>query len=435
MKIRAFVTPVAATSAVALAASLAGPLSACPDCETAIELAAMHSPFLGVLGGQPGGPGGPPPGLIGDPTQELKYLADRVQLTFADDWTRAGESYFDRTGRWIVFQATPQPAEGEIESPHYGMYVAKVKRDAYGNIAGLHEAIEISPPGSANTCGWFHPDTPGVLLFGSTLVPPSEDDRPGYSRDRSRYSWQFPAETEVVSITIPEIVEDMVADPKEREALLSRPDVETPTPIFSRPGYDAECSWSPDGRTILYCNVDPTTEVEDGDLYIYVVETGEHRPIMKAEGYDGGPFFSPCGRWICYRSDRRGDNLLQLFVAELSFDEDGLPDGIEREIQLTDEGHVNWAPYWSRPDGRYLIYASSEVAHYNYEVFAIEFDRETGTPGETVRVTNATGFDGLPVHSWDGRWMMWTGQRGEDRNAEGRPTSQLWAARIVKHPF
>ena len=158
--------------------------------------------------------------------------------------------------------------------------------------------------------------------------------------------------------------------------------------------------------------------------------TGTHTELIAEPGYDGGPFFSPCGTRICYRSDRKGDKALQLFVSDLAFDESGKVTGIAREIPITDNGHVNWAPFFT-PDGTMLFYASSEVSHANYEVFAIDItgDRPAAERA-TVRITHARGFDGLPVFTPDGSWMMWTAQRGAMVAGETRPSSQLWAARI-----
>ena len=155
------------------------------------------------------------------------------------------------------------------------------------------------------------------------------------------------------------------------------------------------------------------------------------RKIVAADGYDGGPFFSPDGRWICYRSDREGNNLLQLFMSELKFDAGGAIVGVEREVQLTDNGHVNWAPFW-HPSGAFQVYSTSEVSHRNYEVFAIDSTPDTPM-GERKnrRITYAEGFDGLPVFSDNGEWMMWTSQRGAVYPGEERPTSQVWVARVI----
>jgi hypothetical protein len=53
----------------------------------------------------------------------------------------------------------------------------------------------------------------------------------------------------------------------------------------------------------------------------------------------------------------------------------------------------------------------------------------------TARVTNAAGADVLPAFSRDGRWMMWTGQRGPMVEGETRPSSQVWVARFEGDPF
>lgn len=359
------------------------------------------------------------------------FLADAIQLTSADDFTRAGEAYFSPDGRWIIFQAVPVTASTNA----YAMYVARLARDERtGLITGLADLTELSPPGSTNTCGWFHPTLPGVVLFGCAPGPLSEDQPPGYSRDRSRYTWAFPREMEIVTRTVRVIVEREVRDPDMKARLLARPDVEAPRPMWEQDGYNAEGSWSADGRSLVYTWMDPATG--DADIYSREIESGAMHKLVAQPGYDGGPFFSADGKWIIYRSDRRGDNLLQIFAAELAFDDRGIPTGIAREVQLTDNQSVNWAPFW-HPDGTSLIYTTSQVGHDNYEVFAMAFDRATvgtptWTPAEPVRITDAQGFDGLPVFNPRGSLMMWTAQRGlDDHHNNGRASSQLWIARTT----
>lgn len=385
---------------------------------TASLVAILGALCLAQPGGQPG------EGVVNDdPAAEGKFLGGIRQLTFAHDWAKAGESYFSPDGELIVFQAVPKPAEGEEASPHYGMYVGMLFD---GKLKGISL---VSNEGSANTCGWFHPTQSGRLIFGSTIETPSEGDQPGYQRGSGRYRWAFPSNMEIVEGDVKAKLTNLLTELPSVYPLF---EVDTTRQVISKPGYTAECSYSPDGRHILYAQVDEAKSNEigrpDADLWVFDTQTEEHVALVEAEGYDGGPFFSPDGKWICYRSDRKGDNLLQLFVAELVYDESGQITGISREIQLTDNGHVNWAPFW-HPSGKYLVYASSQVSHGNYEVFALAFDAdEPEQRNEPVRVTYAPGFDGLPVFSSDGKWMMWTAQRGEDRGPDGKASSQLWVA-------
>lgn len=382
-----------------------------------------------------------------DPAAESKFLSDARQLTFAVDWAKAGESYFSPDGKLVVFQAVPRPDEDVEPDPNYGMYVTLLESlnqrgndiEAGDDIPFWGYTTKVSPDGSANTCGWFHPHSE-YLLFGSTLVSPSADNQPGYQRGTGRYRWSFPHEMNVVisRCAVGEI-SDWPASAGESKLDQGRVwqslhvMTKTPTPVFERPGYTAECSYSPDARHILYAQVDEEKSNEQGkpdaDLWVYDTESEEHTILVEAEGYDGGPFFSPDGKWICYRSDRKGNNLLQLFVSELAYDESGKITGISREIQLTDNRHVNWAPFW-HPSGEYMLYASSEVSHGNYEVFAIRFDADNPEKKQTpIRITHAAGFDGLPVFSADGEYMMWTAQRGDDRSPDGKASSQLWIAK------
>lgn len=388
-------------------------------------------------------------------TAESPVLRGWVQLTRPEVYLKAGEAYFSPDGAWVIFQAIPRPAAGEKAGEHYGMYVAPLLRDAAGEPTGLGEATRLSPEGSANTCGWFHPmwgrageggsGARDEVMFGSTLVPPSEENVPGYQRGTGTYRWSFPSEMEIVTCR------------RDASGVWGEPRV-----MFSRPGYDAEGSWSPDGRHVLYANVDllksAVQKRGDADLYVFDTARGEHVPLVTANGYDGGPFFGPVEgasgrpRWVCYRSDRRGDNQLQLFAAELAYgdaSDAGRITGIVREVPLTANAHVNWAPYW-HPTGRVLVYATSEQGHFNYEVYAAAGLDASGEPrgagaggdgsgrdgsgGDrsvaSARVTHALGFDGLPVFTRDGAWMMWTSQRGPMVAGEEKPSSQLWIARV-----
>ncbi len=383
----------------------------------------------------------PAPTLAEIAAQEAPYLSQHVQLTSPNQFVRAGEAYFDHETppRWVIFQGIPVPKEGETVSTQYGMYVAKLKRDEAGRVSGLDDAILISPPNSANTCGWFHPSTPGIVLFGSTLVAPKEDAPAGYSRDRQRYSWQFPVEMHVVAAGAAGESWTMHTPYGTTSDTDWYKGASEPSPLFdlpNGPGYAAECSWSKDGRFVLYTYRDPKTQ--DPDIWLYDSANKQHTPLVVAKGYDGGPFFSPDMKHICYRSDRQGNSELQLFIADLARDDAANPariTGVKNERQITaDAGVVNWAPYW-HPSGQYLVYASSAQGHQNYEVYTIQIDE--ATPPEQLkksRITFAPGFDGLPTFSDDGRLMMWTSQRGAKLPTEQRPSSQLWIAEVSGEP-
>ncbi len=320
------------------------------------------------------------------------------QLTFPDRFVKAGEAYFSPDARHIVFQAIEHPAEGAEPDEFYAMFVCDVVRGPSADIVGVENIRRLSPKGSANTCGWFHPTKPGTVLFASTIVAPTAENAPGYQRGTSRYRWAFPPETRIVAVDLAKA--DGTAESLE---------------VLEGDGkaYVAEGSWSPDGRHLLFCSL----EQGDGDLFVRDLKTGRRTAIVEAAGYDGGPFFSPDGKRICYRSDRNKDNLLQVFVADLVFGEDGAITGVANERQLTSNEHVNWCPYF-RPDGKTIVYATSEIGHRNYEVFEIVLPDASGAEPVRRRVTEAEGADVLPVFSPDGRWLLWTGQRHEGRSSQ-----------------
>lgn len=388
--------------------------------------------------------GGGPPVKLDWKSLEAPLLTNHIQLTHRDrngvggmspGFVKAGEAYFDHQSppQWVIFQATVQPASGQEPDPFYGMFVAQIVRDGAGKVTGLAEPIRVSPPDSANTCGWFHPTEPWRVLFGSTLTRPSDDQPAGFQVGSRKYVWMFPREMDIVYRDVISI--HHVLHPGPNGAPGPRPEgwKGAVTRIIDTPNYDAECSWSRDGRYVLYAHVrdEPTRGRPDADLWVLDTKTGKSVALVTADGYDGGPFFSPDEKMICYRSDRKGDDLLQLFVAHIKFDADGVPTGIESEHQVTDDGHVNWAPYW-HPSGKFLVYGSSGVGHSNYEIFAVEVDTSRA-PNQLRkrRITFASGADVLPVFSDDGSLMLWTAQRGPVIDGETRPSSQLWLAEVA----
>jgi TolB protein len=348
---------------------------------------------------------------------EKDTLAHQTQITFGDRFLKAGESYFSPDDKHLIFQAIETPPMGEAADEFYAMFVADVVRDVVtGRVAGIENLKRLSPKGSANTCGWFHPTQPNIVTFASTLTKPTESTPPGYQRASGRYKWMFPPEMRIVRCDLSKAdgtaatLETIVGDGK---------------------AYCAEDSFSPDGRFLLYCSL----ESNEGDLFVLDTKSHKKTRVVHSKGYDGGPFFSPDGKRICYRSDRHGDSLLQLFVADLAFNEAGEIVGIQREYQLTDDGNVNWCPFFT-PDGKRVVFATSAISHMNYEVFMCDADPGNlgGASGPTKygtamkRITNADGADVLPAFSHDGKTMVWTSKRGPDGE------SQLWVADVLFNP-
>jgi TolB protein len=344
-------------------------------------------------------------------TEEAVFLDDPVQLTFHDRFLKAGESYFSPDGNKVIFQAVEQTSEMTPDD-FYAMFVADTVRDESGKTRSLENIRKISPEGSANTCGWFHPIDPNIVIFGTTMSAPTENTPPGYQRGSGRYRWMFPPEMRIVA-----------ADLRTADGTAGTLD----PLVGDGTSYTAEGSFSPDGRFLLYTSL----ESGQGDIFIKDLATGKITTLIEKPGYDGGPFFSPDGQRITYRSDRHANNLLQVFVADLAFDEGGAITGVDREIQITDDANVNWCPFW-HPDGKRMVFATSAVSHRNYEVFLVDAaqDDEAMPPSMKYgsgmrRITFGPAADVLPAFNADGSEMIWTCKRGANE------TSQLWVAGFI----
>jgi Tol biopolymer transport system component len=323
-------------------------------------------------------------------------LENVTQLT--SGFSRAGEGYFSSDMKWIIFQGAP------VGQEQYQMYVARLHLGE--GKAAIDAPIRISPEKSRNTCGYFSPDGKS-LIFASTAGKEKPDEPTGgYQRQGRSYVWSFPGGMEIFRF---DGWQDALANAKAGEIVdLAK------KPLTNNEVYDAEGSFSPDGKHICFTRGGG----KDADIYVMKSDGSGAVRITSAPGYDGGPFFSPDGKRLVYRSDRKSNDLLQVFVADLAFDAKGEITGAAGEHQLTNDGNVNWGPYW-HPDGKHLIYATSAHGHANYELYMM---RDDGS--EKTRVTYKEGADVLPVFSPDGKWLMWTAKRTADN------TTQLFIAKF-----
>jgi Tol biopolymer transport system component len=329
------------------------------------------------------------PGAEPSASGEASFLANARQLTF--DGARAGEGYFHPDGNLLAFQSEREPG-----NPFYQIYLLDL-------LSG--ESARLSPGNGKTTCAFFQAGS-GRVLFSSTHLDPKAVDKQKEelefraSGKQRRYAWDYDESYEIFS---------------------ANQDGTQLQQITNSPGYDAEGSYSPDGRQIVFCSMrtayprgselppeDRARREKDpayfGDIYIMDSDGTDVRRLTEAPGYDGGPFFSPDGSRIIWRH----------------FDESGMfadiwtmrTDGSDKR-RLTDFGCMSWAPYY-HPSGKYVIFTANKLGFDNFELFMVDVNGER----EPVRITHTDGFDGLPVFSPEGTRLCWTSNRTSDKKSQ-----------------
>src|ERR1044071_180208 len=113
-------------------------------------------------------------------------------------------------------------------------------------------------------------------------------------------------------------------------------------------GYDAEGSFSPDGKSITFCSLRaayPTNKLSAdelkrlqtdpswfGDIYLMNADGSNVRRLTRTPGYDGASFFSPDGKRIIWRRFTERGDTADIFTMNL--------DG-SLEQRLTDFGAMS----------------------------------------------------------------------------------------------
>ena len=316
-----------------------------------------------------------------------RHLANIRQLTFG---RQNAEAYFSFNGNKLIFQSTNnwmkdsyaaalRPAEVGLGC--YQMYIMDLESD---NVRLVSTGM------GATTCGYFFPGDRRVLYSSTHAAGPNCPPKP---KREGAYRWALD-DYDLYAVRI---------DGQEMQRLTSSP------------GYDAEATVSPDGKTIVW------TSVKDGDLDIYAMDLdgSKARRLTDEVGYDGGAFFSPDSKRIVYRASHPTDSAeiarykelldqrlvepgqLELFVMNA--------DGTNK-TQVTSNGASNFSPFF-HPDGKRIIFSSNvetrgEGGRPSFHVYMIGDD---GTGQE--RVTTEGHFNSFPMFSPDGKHLVWVSDR------------------------
>ncbi len=341
--------------------------------------------------------------LLGEQTGQAEGLASKAQAVPAHQVERHlknirqltvgrqnAEAYFSFSGNKLIFQstndwtkgtnaATLKPADAGLGC--YQMYVMDLDSDT---------VRLVSTGTGATTCGYFFPGDRRVLYSSTHAAGPNCPPKP--KRDGA-YRWALD-DYDIYAVGM---------DGQEMQRLTSTP------------GYDAEATVSPDGKTIVW------TSVKDGDLDLYAMnlDGSKSRRLTKEIGYDGGAFFSPDSQRIVYRASHLTDQ------GEITKYKDLLNQGLVEPGQLeifvmnadgsgqhpvTSNGASNFSPFYF-PDGKRIIFSSNietkgEGGRPSFHLYVI------GEAGQGLeRLTFDGHFNSFPMFSPDGTRLVWVSDR------------------------
>jgi len=320
-------------------------------------------------------------------TSEGDFISNARQLTF--EGKRAGEGYFSPDGSLLAFQS-----ERRIDNPFFQIYLLDFESG---------DVEPISPGHGKTTCAWVHPNN-NLVLYASTQADPKakvkqkEEIEFRESGQARRYSWDYDETYEIFSYDRSSKKYHQLTDEL---------------------GYDAEGSYSPDGKLIAFASnrkgySQPLTAAQKKnfendpaymmEIFIMNADGTDVRQLTDVPGYDGGPFFSPDGKRICWRRFSESGATAEIMTMNT--------DGSDQR-QLTKMGAMSWAPFY-HPSGEYLIFTTNRHGFGNFELYLVAADGNS----PPVRITETDGFDGLASFTPDGKQLTWTSTRNTKKESQ-----------------
>jgi Tol biopolymer transport system component len=322
--------------------------------------------------------------------------ADEIHFSSVVQLTKGGENaeaYWSFDGKKLIYQAH----EGEGCDQIY-------VRDAFDPAA---TPKMVSTGQGTTTCSYFMPGDKEIIYasthLGGAACPPKADQSQGYV-------WAIYDTYDIFK---------------------ANADGSNLRQLTNTPGYDAEATVCPLDGSIIF------TSVRDKDLELYRMDAdGKNvKRLTNTPGYDGGAFFSTDCKKIVWRASRpEGESLadfqrllgmglvrptkLELYVANA--------DGSDAK-QVTDLNVAAFGPYLY-PSGDRIIFSSNygDPKGREFDLWAI------GTDGTGLeRITHTPGFDGFPMFSPDGKFLVFASNRASET---GTWDTNLFVATWVDAP-
>ena len=300
------------------------------------------------------------------------------QLTFSGE---NAEAYFSPDGKKLIFQGHDGD---DLCDQIYIMNIETREIDLVSNGQGV------------TTCSFFQYPNAEKIIYSSTFLDDSAcPPKPDYSRG---YVWKLYPGYDIFSANL---------------------NGSNPTPLTSSPGYDAEATYSFDGKKIIY------TSLISGDLELWTMNSdgSDKKQLTDRLGYDGGAFYSHDGSKIIWRAyypqTEKEISSYKYLLSENSIRPMALQlwvmnaDGSNKK-QITNNSSANFGPFFFPKDDQ-IIFSSNmnDPKGRDFDLYSIKID---GSGLE--RITYFEGFDGFPMFSPNGKYLVFASNRNQKKQGD-----------------